>query len=160
MPGWLPCPSSSGTQLSSRTSERSERDTGPTTTQRGFAKPGASASSNNRTLWLWLPAFAGTTAVDDAAVCPLLHRHHVHLDPQLLLAGTYDDAVDWGDVGEIAAHGEHDVVVGDHEIVGGVEADPAEIAAAPYRNPGMRRIRALQPRFARGRDGADIAGDI
>src|SRR5437016_12182306 len=83
-----------------------------------------------------------------ATAAALLHRHHIDLDAQLLLARADDDAVDRGDVGEIAAGGEHDVVVGDHEVVGGVEADPAELAAAPHRNPGMGRVRALQPRFS------------
>ena len=43
----------SANSLSSRTSERSERDTGPITTGSGFAKAGAPAFSNNMTLWLW-----------------------------------------------------------------------------------------------------------
>ena len=47
--------------LSSRTSERSERDPGPITTGLRFAKAGAPARSNNTALWLWVPAFAGTT---------------------------------------------------------------------------------------------------
>src|SRR5262249_34179955 len=35
----------------------SERDPGPITTGLRFAKAGAPASSNNMTLWLWVPAF-------------------------------------------------------------------------------------------------------
>jgi hypothetical protein len=39
-------------------------DPGPITTGFGFAKAGAPARSHNNVLWLWVPAFAGTT------VCP------------------------------------------------------------------------------------------
>ena len=42
--------------LSSRTSERSERDPGPITTGRSYAKAGAPARFDNATLWLWVPA--------------------------------------------------------------------------------------------------------
>jgi hypothetical protein len=39
----------------------SERDPGPITTGQCFAKAGAPVRFNNSTLWLWVPAFAGTT---------------------------------------------------------------------------------------------------
>jgi hypothetical protein len=37
-------------------------DPGPIATGQSFANAGAPASSNNSILWLWVPAFAGTTA--------------------------------------------------------------------------------------------------
>jgi hypothetical protein len=43
-----------------------ERDPGSITTGHRFAKAGAPARSNNSTLWLWVPAFAGTTAGHEA----------------------------------------------------------------------------------------------
>src|SRR4051794_17567119 len=48
---------------SSRTSERSERDPGPITTNGYVAPSGGRRPFNNRHRWLWVPAFAGTTNV-------------------------------------------------------------------------------------------------
>ena len=36
---------------------------GPTTTDAYVARTGATSRSNNNCLWLWVPAFAGTTPV-------------------------------------------------------------------------------------------------
>src|SRR6185437_13101210 len=68
---------------------------------------------------------------------PLLHDHDIHRHAQLLLARADDDAVDWRDIGEIAPDAEDDVIVLDQEIVGGIEADPPELLAAPERDPGV-----------------------
>jgi hypothetical protein len=47
--------------LSSRTSERSERDPGPITTDVHVAPRWSRNSIRHRHRWLWVPAFAGTT---------------------------------------------------------------------------------------------------
>ena len=44
--------------MSSRASEQSERDPGPITTGRCYAKAGAAIFCDYKTLWLWVPAFA------------------------------------------------------------------------------------------------------
>src|SRR6202000_1034997 len=81
-------------------------------------------------------------------------------DTKLLLAGTDDDAVHRRDIGEIATDTEDDVIVLDQEIVGRIEADPAELGAAPQRDPGMRCAAAWRPRLARRRNGAEIPRDV
>jgi hypothetical protein len=48
---------------SSRTSERSERDPGPITTDVGFARCWSNIRFNVEHRWLWVPAFAGTTRI-------------------------------------------------------------------------------------------------
>ena len=45
---------------------QAKRDPGPITTGRGLATAGAPAVFRNSTLWLWVPAFAGTTSVYEA----------------------------------------------------------------------------------------------
>jgi len=76
------------------------------------------------------------------------HQQHIHGHRQLLLARAHDDAVDRRHIGKIPAHGEDDVIVLDQKIIGGVEAEPAGLLAAPQRDPCVGRIRALQARFA------------
>src|SRR5205809_3518915 len=51
---------------SSRTSERSERDPGPITTNGYVAPSGGRRPFNNSHRWLWVPAFAGTTTMGEA----------------------------------------------------------------------------------------------
>ena len=70
-----------------------------------------------------------------------LHQHHVHGDAELLLARADDDAVDRRDVGEVAPDGQNDVVVLDHEVVGRIEADPADARrrTTPKPRHGWRR---------------------
>src|ERR1700712_378151 len=79
---------------------------------------------------------------------PLLPRDHVHLNIDVLLAGSQNDPGDGGDVGVVAAFGEDDVVVADHDRVGRVEADPAVLVAAPDRNPGVGGVGAFQTLLA------------
>ena len=55
---------------------------------------------------------------------------------------------------------ENDVIVGDNEIVRRVEIDVTGLAPAPERRPGMCRVRALEPRLPRRRNGADITADL
>src|SRR5262245_27605600 len=49
--------------LSSRTSEHSERRSGTHNHRTRFYEGWSSSMLNNNILWLWVPAFAGTTAV-------------------------------------------------------------------------------------------------
>ena len=79
---------------------------------------------------------------------------------ELLLARSHDDAVDRRDIGKIPPHRQHDVIVLDQDVIGRIEADPADLRTAPQRDPGVGRVRALQARLARRRDGAQIAADI
>ena len=52
------------------------------------------------------------------------------------------------------------MVVLRHEVVGGIEADPAPVLAAPERHPGMGGVGPLQALLPRRRLGAQIAADI
>src|SRR5258706_15370741 len=88
------------------------------------------------------------------------HQQPIHCHAELLLARACDDAIDRRDVGKIPPYGEDDVIVLDQKIIGRVEADPADLLAAPQRDPCVGRVRALQARLARWRDGAQIAADI
>ena len=79
---------------------------------------------------------------------------------QGLVAGAEDDAGDGGDVEVVAADGDGDVVFGDYQGVGGIEADPAVVGAAPQINPGVCGVGAFEARPAGRGVGADVAADI
>ena len=51
---------------------QAKRDPGPITTDARVTKAGATACSNNDNLWLWVPAFAGTT-IDLTQPAPFPH---------------------------------------------------------------------------------------
>src|SRR5216683_4736602 len=65
---------------SSRTSERSERDPGPITTNVSVAGSWGNGPLYNRHRWLWVPAFAGTTQRGScsSASCRLLAIGQMH----------------------------------------------------------------------------------
>src|SRR5262245_20530866 len=63
-------------------------------------------------------------------------RDHIDSRGKLLPPRGEHDAVDWGNVGVVAADGEYDVVLARDQRIGGVEAAPAG-GAAPYHHPGM-----------------------
>lgn len=59
-------------------------------------------------------------------------RRNADGDLQPLAARRKDDAVDRGDIRVVAPDGEHDMVVAGKNAVGRIEADPADLRAAPY----------------------------
>src|SRR6516164_3382407 len=85
---------------------------------------------------------------------------HIDRHVDALLAGCQDYTVHRGDVGVIAADGEHNVLVGCEHVVGRVESDPACIRPAPQHNPGMHGVGALQSCFSLSRHAAQIAAHI
>src|SRR5262245_9291457 len=101
----------------------------------------------------------------DADSVPLLvafggHGNDVDLDTQFVIAGADEDTINRRNVVKIAADREADMVGAGLDGVGRIEAGPAVMRAAPNGNPGMGRIRALQPRLAGRRYGAQIAADV
>src|SRR5437016_1962831 len=67
----------------------------------------------------------------------LTHRNDANRYLEALRAGGEDDAVDWSNVGVVAADREHDVVFAGGNAVGGIEPAPAGVLAAPYQHPGV-----------------------
>jgi hypothetical protein len=90
----------------------------------------------------------------------LLHQQNVHGDIQLLPARANNNSVHWRHIGEITAYREHDVIVADQEIIGGIQTDPAKFVAAPHRYPGVRRVRAGESLSPGRWDGPEVAADI
>jgi len=80
----------------------------------------------------------------------LLHQQHIHRHRELLLARADDDAIDRRDVGEVAPDRQDDVVVLDQEVIGRIEPDPADRAAAPHRDPGVGGVGGLPNRCRAG----------
>ncbi|MPL73748.1 hypothetical protein SDC9_19554 [bioreactor metagenome] len=63
-------------------------------------------------------------------------------------------------VGIVAADGDGDVIVAGELVVRRVELDPAGLETDPGPDPGVHRVRALEPRLAGRREGAQKARDI
>ncbi len=80
---------------------------------------------------------------------------HVDRHLQLVLAAAEDHALERGDVGEVAAVGDGDVLVGRDQVVGRVEVDPADVGDE-RADPGVRGVGADQLR--RGRAAGGSAG--
>ena len=66
-----------------------------------------------------------------------------------LFAGDAQDTTDRRHIAIVAAARDHDVIVGDGDGVGRIELHPAALATAPGAHPGVHRVGALEPGFAR-----------
>src|SRR5205823_9987258 len=90
-----------------------------------------------------------------------LPRRFLDIDGNLHLvfASARDDAAQRADVAVVATAGDGDVFSGGYEIIGRVEAHPAEIAAI-HGEPGVRGVRAHQSFLALRRARAQVAAHI
>src|SRR5512139_683932 len=84
----------------------------------------------------------------------------IHADPEPVRAAAEDHAAQRAHIAEVAAPGEHDVLVPHDDVVGGIEADPAMIRSEPRLDPGMRLIGAAPRDATRRGTRAHIARDV
>ncbi len=76
-----------------------------------------------------------------------------------MLSAANEYTADGTDVVVITTPCQRDVMDAGNHIIRGIEIDPTDLATV-HRDPGVRCIRADQPRFPRRRESAEVPADI
>src|SRR3954468_1581119 len=84
---------------------------------------------------------------------------HVHRDSQFVAAAADENAAQRSHVSVVTSPGRRDVTSGWEKIIGGININPA-VLAAPDRRPCVRSVAANEFRFSGRWQGLEIATDV
>src|SRR5690349_8218923 len=89
----------------------------------------------------------------------ILFRLHVHAHFHSVVAATQNYTAYRTDISIIPAPGERNVTLERDHVVGRIDVQPTGTGAIGG-NPGMRSIRAHQPRMPRRRVGSEVSANV